>query len=73
MLECERYKMFYGRATVTPINSNPPFKLEGVWLYKPDIGYWFVNKCKEYPLGTSFSPGMLSDFEDLTVNYLTDN
>ena len=71
MLECENYKMFYGRATITPRNANKPYQLEGVWLYRPDLDFWFLNKCKQVPLGTSFPANMISDIDDMTVAYYT--
>lgn len=44
MLSCEGYKMFDGKATVTPASDRFPSKVEdGVWLYKPEYDCWYVN------------------------------
>lgn len=44
MLSCEGYKMFEGKATVTPTNTKfPPRVEDGVWLYKPEYDCWYVN------------------------------
>ena len=64
MLQCEGYKMFRGRMTVTPgpKATRGPYQLRGTFLYKPDIGYWYVNGDPEYPWGTSVPAEMCSDF-----------
>lgn len=45
MLECDGYKMFKGKATITPAPTSPfkPFDAEGTWLYKPEYDCWY---CK---------------------------
>lgn len=58
MLKCEGYKMFRGSALITPKNATiVPFRVEGVWLYRPDVDYWYVN-------GRSFSPKVVSDIRE---------
>ncbi len=53
MLECERYKMFRGTMTITPIaipGDKPisPFDVTGTWLYKPEYECWYC-KGSSYP------------------------
>ena len=49
MLTCEGYKMFYGMATVTPVNPKfPQQTITGTWLYKPEYDCWYVNG-ESYP------------------------
>lgn len=59
MLTCEGYKMFYGMATVTPINPKfPQQTITGTWLYKPEYGCWYVN-------GDSYPAEIVSDFHEV--------
>ena len=53
MLTCEGYKMFEGTALIAN-PSGEPLYVTGRWLFRPDIGYWFVNGSPDYPWGTSF-------------------
>ena len=56
MMTCEGYKMFYGEATVTPINPKfPPRNILGTWLYKPEHNCWYVN-------GESFPAEIVDDY-----------
>lgn len=48
MLTCEGYKMFFGRATITPVNMRGSFTVIGTWLYKPEYRCWYVNG-ESYP------------------------
>ena len=49
MLECEGYKMFKGSAMIVPKSKCVcPFRIEGVWLYKPDADCWYV-RGSSYP------------------------
>lgn len=58
MLTCEGYKMFYGEATVTPLNPKfPPMTIKGTWLYRPDTDCWYVN-------GRSFPDEIVEGFAE---------
>lgn len=58
MLECEGYKMFYGTATVTPVNPKFPARdITGTWLYKPEHDCWYVN-------GESWPAEIVSDIRE---------
>lgn len=59
MLTCEGYKMFYGMATVTPVNPKfPQQTITGTWLYKPEYDCWYVN-------GESYPAEIVSDFHEV--------
>lgn len=69
MLECEGFKMFHGTVKITPVllpngkRWKEPFDLEGVWLYRPDTGYWYCKPDKGgFP--ESWSRDILSDFRE---------
>ena len=59
MLECEGYKMFHGSFLIHPLNKEP-FRLTGVWLFKPDTRFWY---CKPDNGGwtESWDPDILTD------------
>lgn len=42
MLTCEGYRMFYGTATVTPVNAEA-YDVTGTWLYKPEYDCWYCG------------------------------
>ena len=65
MLKCEGYMMFRGRATITPMNENPPYTVNGTWLYRPDTECWYVTPSKKYPWGASFGKDLVSDFHEI--------
>ncbi len=52
-LRCEGYIMFEGSAEIR-FKDREPFVVSGVWLYKPDMDFWYVNHCAEFPWGSSF-------------------
>ena len=54
MLIVEGYRMANGTATIQFLNQ-PPFEVNGVFLYRPDTDLWYVAPCKEYPWGGTFS------------------
>ena len=58
MLCAEGYKMFKGSALITPFNDTiQPFRIHGVWLFKPTSACWYVN-------GRSFDMHIVSDFQE---------
>lgn len=69
MLSCEGYKMFHGTVHISPVvradgtRWKEPFDLAGVWLYKPDTGYWYC-KSDENGWVSSFSDSIMSDFRE---------
>lgn len=54
MLIVDGYKMAEGTATVQVLNT-PPFEVNGVFLYRPDIDLWTVAPCMAYPWGGTFT------------------
>ena len=58
MLETEGYKMMRGTMVIEPINANP-YKLRGVWLFKPEHHCWYCN-------GRSFPDEICTVYEDET-------
>ena len=54
MLIVEGYRMANGTATIQFLNQ-PPFEVNGVFLYRPDTDLWYIAPCKEYPWGGTFS------------------
>lgn len=57
MLNCEGYRMFRGKATVTPCNGKEPFTVVGDWLYKPEWNCWYVN-------GSSYPAEIVTDIRE---------
>ena len=50
--------MFKGSALITPKNDTiAPFRMEGTWLYKPEVDCWYVD-------GHSFPSRIVSDFQE---------
>ena len=54
MLIVEGYRMANGTATIQFLNQ-PPFEVNGVFLYRPDTDLWYIAPCKEFPWGGTFS------------------
>lgn len=65
MLKCDGYKMFYGRATVSPVNGKPPYQVTGTWLYKPEYDCWYVETGIKGDWCHSIPASIVSDFEEL--------
>ena len=57
MLTCEGYKLFYGTATVVPVNAEP-YDVTGTWLYKPEYGCWYCN-------GSSYPQGIIENIREV--------
>ena len=55
MLVVEGYRMAEGTATIQFLNE-PPFEVNGVFLYRPDTNLWYLASCMAYPWGGTFSP-----------------
>lgn len=63
MLECDGYKMFKGKATVTPVNGKAPYDITGTWLFRPDTNYWYVEDGKTW-WAQGIDPAILSNFRE---------
>jgi len=62
-MKCDGYEMFHGTVRVVPLNDNPPFDVTGVWLYRPDVDYWYVKRDEGGPgYAESMPPECLTDF-----------
>lgn len=63
MLVVDGYKMVSGTATIQFLN-NPPMKVNGVFLYRPDVDFWTVAPCKDFPWGGTFTRNELVSIEE---------
>lgn len=63
MYVVEGYKMADGTATIQFLNE-PPFEVNGVFLYRPDTNLWYLAPCKAYPWGGTFSPEEIVKIEE---------
>lgn len=63
MLVVEGYKMAEGTATVQFLNQ-PPIKVNGVFLYRPDTDMWHLAPTTEFPWGATFSKNELISIDE---------
>lgn len=63
MMCCDGYRMFSGRATVTPIHGEPK-RIEGTWLYKPEYKCWYVETRNWGEWCHSFPADIVSDIQE---------
>lgn len=63
MLVVEGYKMAEGTATVQFLNQ-PPRKINGVFLYRPDKDLWYMAPTPEFPWGATISKNELISIDE---------
>lgn len=63
MYVVDGYKMAEGTATIQFLGQ-PPMKVNGVFLYRPDIDLWIVAPCRDYPWGGTFTRDELIKIEE---------
>ena len=63
LLVVEGYKMAEGTATVQFLNQ-PPRKINGVFLYRPDTDMWHLAPTPEFPWGATFSKNELISIDE---------
>ena len=63
MLIVDGYKMADGTATIQFLNQ-PPFEVNGVFLYRPDIDLWIMSPCRDFPWGYTFTRDELVKIEE---------
>lgn len=63
MLVVEGYKMAEGTATVQFLNQ-PPMKVNGVFLYRPDTDMWHMAPTPQFPWGASFSLNEIKEIRE---------